>query len=117
MHPIEETRLTTPHSDIAAVRREIELLNRVIRLLLAGLIIATSGLCLFMYRQTQLLRFQILAQQAALIRANQQDGSVLEALPHFQRLGWRFPDYASNVLARFNLPALPPTNTPAPPSK
>ncbi|HAB16437.1 MAG TPA: hypothetical protein PLX89_13805 [Verrucomicrobiota bacterium] len=117
MHPLEESKPVTPFSDLAAVRREVDLLNQVIRLLLVGLIIATAGLCLFMYRQTQLLRYQILAQRAALVRATQQDGSVLDALPHFQRLGWRFPDYASNVLARFNLPALPPTNLPAPPKK
>jgi|GEM_PF-1149305 len=112
--PLEpESLRATPFSDLANVRREIELLNRVIRLLLIGLTIATAGLCLFLYRQSQLLRFQILAQQAAVIEADKQQAPILAVLPIFQRIGGRHPDYASNVLKKFNLPVMLPTNTPA----
>ncbi|MBN9692710.1 MAG: hypothetical protein J0M24_20875 [Verrucomicrobia bacterium] len=102
----------TPFADLAQLRREVDVLHRVIRVLLLGLVLATAALCLFMYRQSQLLRFQILAQQAAVLEADKQHAPLLGVLPLFQQIGGRYPDYSSNVLRKFNLPPLAPTNPP-----
>ncbi len=112
-----DTPMETPYRDLAQVRRELEQLHGIIRLLLIGLIIATTGLCLFMYRQTKLLRFQIMAQQAAVLEAYKQQEPLLGVLPLFQQIGGRYPDYASNVLRKFNLPSMAPSNAPAGPKR
>ena len=111
------TPVETPFRDLAQVRRELDQLHGVVRLLLIGLVIATTSLCLFMYRQTKLLRFQILAQQAAVMEAYKQQEPLLAVLPLFQQIGGRYPDYATNVLARFNLPSMAPSNAPAGPRR
>lgn len=112
-----DTIIETPFRDLAQVRRDMEQLQGVVRLLLIGLIIATTSLCLFMYRQTKLLRFQILAQQHAVTEAYKQQEPLLGLLPLFQQIGGRYPDYTSNVLARFNLPSVAPTNAPPAPQR
>ena len=95
-------------AELAILRQEQESLYRILRLVLVALIIATTGLCLFMYRQTKLMRFQILAQQAAVLRAEEQLRPAMSALTIFQQVGGRYPDFASNVLAKFQLAPLPP---------
>ncbi len=107
LHESEEG-LVTPFSDAARLRRDLDLLHRVVRLVVVALIIATASLCLFMYRQTKLLQFQIMAQQAAVLEADKRHAPILTMLPVFQRIGGRYPDYASNVLQKFSLPALAP---------
>lgn len=112
-HESEEV-LATPFSDVARLRRELDRLHRVVRLVVVAMIIATAGLCLYMYRQTKLLQFQIMAQQAAVIEADKRHAPILTMLPVFQRIGGRYPDYASNVLQKFSLPALAPDPTGSP---
>lgn len=99
-HPVELERLRT----------QVLELQGMVRLILLGLIITTTGLCLFMYRQTKLLRYQILAQRATVASAEAAVAPALEVIPRFQRVGSLHPDYASNVLAHFGLPSLPATN-------
>jgi len=112
--PIES--LPSPMSgagELDQLRLQVAELRGTVRLLLLGLIITTGGLCLFMYRQTKLLRYQILAQQETVNQAETAIAPVLQMLPRFQQIGWRYPDYASNVLAQFRLEPIPPTNAPA----
>ena len=49
--------------------------------------------------------------------ADQKNRGVIAIVNEFQRFGWTHPDYATNVLARFNLVPLAPTNAPAPDPK
>ena len=107
--PSLSARSTEPEPELERLRVQVRELHGMIRLILLGLIITTTGLCLFMYRQTKLLRYQILAQREAVNRAEALISPALELIPRFQRVGGRHPDYASNVLAHFGLPALPPT--------
>jgi len=86
-------------SELIRLRREVDELQRIARLVLVGVIIATASLCLFMYRQTKLMQFQILAQNTAVLQAQQQIEPAMAALTIFRRVGSRYPDFASNVLA------------------
>ena len=45
--------------------------------------------------------------------ADQKNRGVIAIVNELQRFGWTHPDYATNVLARFNLVPLAPTNAPA----
>lgn len=99
-----------PLADVDALRAEMDAHRRVLRLVLLALIIGTTGLSLFMYRQTKLLRFQILAQQQAVQEADRRMAPMLNTLPIFQRVGGQFPDFATHVLRPLALPPLPPTN-------
>ncbi|MCW5559813.1 MAG: hypothetical protein KIT22_18505 [Verrucomicrobiae bacterium] len=112
--PIEPLSSPIPGTaELDQLRLQVAELRGTVRLLLLGLIITTGGLCLFMYRQTKLLRYQVLAQQETVNQAEAAIAPVLQMLPRFQQVGWRFPDYASNVLAQFRLDPLPPSNAPA----
>lgn len=101
-------------AELVRLDRKVAELRGVVRLMLLGLIITTGGLFLFMYRQTKLLRYQIIAQSEMVARAEASVAPELQLVPRFQQVGWAHPDYASNVLAQFGLPALPPTNAAAP---
>lgn len=106
----EDSATSTPLADLTRLRRDLDELHGLVRLLMIALILTTAGLGLFMYRQSQLLRFQIMAQQTAVTEAAKQQEPILAALPVFQAIGIRHPDYASNVLQKFNLSVLVPTN-------
>lgn len=97
-------------ADVDHLRSQVRELHGVVRLMLLGLIITTTGLCLFMYRQAKLLRYQILAQRETVARAEAAVAPALQMIPRFQRVGGLHPDYASNILAQFGLQSLPPTN-------
>lgn len=99
-------------ADVDRLRLQVRELHGVLRLMLLGLIITTTGLCLFMYRQATLLRYQILAQRETVARAEAAIAPAIQMIPRFQRVGGQYPDYASNILSQFGLPALPPTNAP-----
>ncbi|MFO1460555.1 MAG: hypothetical protein U1G08_14235 [Verrucomicrobiota bacterium] len=101
-------------AELVRLDRKVAELRGVVRLLLLGLIITTGGLFLFMYRQTKLLRYQIIAQSEMVAQAEASVAPELQLVPRFQQVGGLHPDYASNVLAHFGLPALPPTNAPTP---
>lgn len=105
-----EPHLPATAADVDRLRSQVRELNGVVRLMLLGLIITTTGLCLFMYRQAKLLRYQILAQRETVARAEAAVAPALQMIPRFQRVGGLHPDYASNILSQFGLPALPPTN-------
>jgi len=97
--------------EIERLRVQVTELRSTVRLVLLGLIITTGGLCLFMFRQSKLLRHQVIAQQENTVNpAVAAEAQVLQMLPRFQQVGWRFPDYASNVLAQFDLRPIAPTN-------
>ena len=106
--------LETPQSppeipaELDSLRLQVAELRGTVRLVLLGLILTTGGLCLFLYRQTKLLRHQVLMQQAAVVRAEAAIAPALGLIPKFQQVGWKHPDYASNVLANFGLQALAP---------
>ncbi len=102
-------------AEVSRLRSEILALQGIVRILLVATIVGTAALCLFMYRQSQLLRFQIVAQESALKEAHQQWMPMAELLPVFQRIGGRHPDYTTQVLQRFRLDPLPPTNAPGGP--
>lgn len=100
-------------TEVSRLRSELSALQRTVRVLLVATVVGTSALCLFVYRQSQLLRFQIIAQETALKEAQQQWTPMAELLPIFQRIGGRHPDYATQVLKRFRLDPLPSTNAPS----
>jgi hypothetical protein len=97
-------------AEVSRLRSELLSLQGVVRILLVATVVGTAALCLFMYRQSQLLRFQILAQETAIKEAQQQWAPMAELLPVFQRIGGRHPDYAAQVLKRFQLDPIPATN-------
>ncbi len=102
---------TASAAAVSRLRSELTALQGTVRMLLVATVVGTAALCLFMYRQSQLLRFQIVAQESALKEAQQQWIPMAELLPMFQRIGGRHPDYATQVLQRFHLEPLPPTHT------
>ena len=97
-------------AEVERLRIRVSELHGMVRLILLGLIITTTGLCLFMYRQAKLLRYQILAQRETVARAEAAVAPALQIIPRFQRIGGIHPDYASNILAQFGLQSLPPSN-------
>lgn len=97
-------------SELERLDRKVSELRGIVRLMLLSLIITTGGLFLFMFRQTKLLRYQIMAQGEVVARAEASVAPELQLIPRFQQVGWAHPDYASNVLAHFGLQPLPPTN-------
>lgn len=111
-----EASLPPGPSEQDRLRQQVAELQGIVRLILLGLIITTSGLCLYMYRQTKLLRYQILAQRDMVTQAETAVAPALQMIPRFQQVGGLHPDYASNVLAHFGLSALFPTNAAPVPS-
>ncbi|MEN9678314.1 MAG: hypothetical protein RIS76_4210 [Verrucomicrobiota bacterium] len=110
---MHDSSLPLPAANAAEVERlriRVDELHGMVRLILLGLIITTTGLCLFMYRQAKLLRYQILAQRETVARAEAAVAPALQMIPRFQRIGGLHPDYASNILVQFGLQALPPSN-------
>lgn len=105
---------TASATEVSRLRTELMALQGAVRMLLVATVVGTAALCLFMYRQSQLLRFQIVAQESALKEAQQQWIPMAELLPVFQRIGGRHPDYATHVLERFRLEPIAGTNTPRP---
>lgn len=105
---------TASPTEVVRLRAELNALQGTVRMLLVATVVGTAALCLFMYRQSQLLRFQIVAQEAALKEAQQQWIPMAELLPAFQRIGGRHPDYATHVLERFRLEPITATNTTRP---
>lgn len=103
---------TASATEVARLRSELSTLQGTVRILLVATVVGTAALCLFMYRQSQLLRFQIVAQETALKEAQQQWIPMAELLPMFQRIGGRHPDYATHVLDRFRLEPITATNAP-----
>ncbi|MBX3733484.1 MAG: hypothetical protein KF791_12915 [Verrucomicrobiae bacterium] len=105
-----ETSPSTPEipAELDSLRLQVAELRGTVRLVLLGLILTTGGLCLFLYRQTKLLRHQVLVQQAAVVRTEAAIAPALGLIPKFQQVAWKHPDYASNVLANFGLRALAP---------
>ena len=105
---------TASAAEVSRLRSELKALQGTVCVLLVATVVGTAALCLFMYRQSQLLRFQIIAQESALKEAQQQWAPMAELLPVFQRIGGRHPDYATQVLERFRLEPIVPTNPAAP---
>ena len=69
----------------------------------------------FMYRQTKLLRYQIIARSEMVAQAEASVAPELQLVPRFQQVGGLHPDYASNVLAHFgSWRCRPPTPRPRP---
>lgn len=100
-----------------ALRAEVNELTAVLRLGLAGLFVVTGSLGLYLYRQNTLLARQAAAQARIVAEAEQKNHGIIAVVTEFQRFGWDHPDYATNVLTRFSLVPLPPTNAPAAPAK
>ncbi len=104
----------SPSADeFGTLRSEVGELTAVLRLGLAGLLVVTGSLGLYIFRQDTLLARQVAAQTPVLMDADQKNRGVLAIVNELQRFGWSHPDYATNVLARFNLVPLAPSNAPA----
>ena len=111
---MEDTSSPTPESaEVQALRGEVDNLTTVLRLGLAGLFVVTGSLGLYLYRQNTLLNRQATVQARIVAEAEQKNRGIIAIVNEFQRFGWDHPDYATNVLSRFSLAALPPTNAPA----
>ncbi len=114
---MDDAPFTGPPSPSAeefeSLRSEVGELTAVLRLGLAGLFVVTGSLGLYLFRQDTLLARQVAAQVPVLVDADQKNRGVIAIVNEFQRFGWAHPDYATNVLARFNLVPLAPTNAPA----
>jgi hypothetical protein len=106
---------TLPEADLAELREQVRSLRGLLKLMLVSIFIVTAALCLFLYRQTSLMKRQVDAQQAALKDSQAKEREiVLRGLETFRQYGARDPVYASNILSKFGLSPLGPTNSPAP---
>lgn len=104
-----------PDAELADLREQVRSLRGLVKLVLVSAFIVTAALCLFLYRQTSLMKRQVDAQQAALKDSQAKEREiVLRGLDAFRQYGARDPNYASNILAKFGLSPLVPTNSPAP---
>ena len=105
-----------PDAELADHREQVRSLRGLVKLVLISAFIVTAALCLFLYRQTSLMKRQVDAQQAALKDSQTKEREiVLRGLEAFRQYGARDPNYASNILlGRFGLSPLVPTNSPAP---
>ncbi len=113
---MDETVVNTqPDAELADLREQVRSLRGLVKLVLISAFIVTAALCLFLYRQTSLMKRQVDAQQAALKDSQAKEREiVLRGLEAFRQYGARDPNYASNILAKFELSPLVPTNSPAP---
>jgi hypothetical protein len=104
-----------PNAEVTELRDQVRSLRHLVKLVLVSLLIASSGLALFLYRQTTLMKRQIDSQQRALQQSQQMEQDVvLKGIRQFRAYGMRDAFYATNVLARFGLTPEAPTNAPAP---
>lgn len=100
-------------AELAELRGEIRSLRSILKLVLVSVFVATAGLSLFLYRQTSLMKRQIDAQHRALLESQAKEREVvMRGLDSFRQYGARDPVYASNILTRFGLTPLVPTNAP-----
>lgn len=105
-----------PDAELGDLREQVRSLRGLVKLVLISAFIVTAALCLFLYRQTSLMKRQVDAQQAALKDSQAKEREiVLRGLETFRQYGARDPVYASNILAKFGLSPLVPTNSPAVP--
>ena len=106
-------------AEVAELRTELNQLASVVRLILGGLLVLTLSLGLYIYRQDVLLHRQFKSQVAVIMEAEKKNQEILAIVAEFQKFGATHPDYASNVLSKFNLPALSaaPVKAPAAPVK
>jgi len=112
---MDETPFPNPatQAELAGLREQLGSLRHLVKLLIIGLLISSSALCLFMFRQTTLMKKQIDAQQPILNQAIQEALAERAVVENFQRYGYGDPAYATNILARFELSPLMPTNVAA----
>ena len=102
---------------VAELDQQVRSLRHLLKLVLISVFIVTAGLSLFLYRQTTLMKRQIDGQQRALLESHKAEREVvLKGIEKFRQYGARDPIYASNVLSRFDLSPLMPTNVPPAPA-
>jgi hypothetical protein len=98
--------------ELNALRREQSELANVLWLALAGLLVLTASVGVFLLRQDMLLSKQSAAQKPVANEAVQRNDQLLAVAAEFQKYGAGHPDYATNVLARFGLKPITGTNAP-----
>jgi hypothetical protein len=104
---MDEPLPTSPDAnEVEELRAELNQLVSVVRLSLSGLLVLTLSLALFVYRQNDLLYHQLQAQAPLAADASKKNQEILALVAEFQKFGAAHPDYANNVLSKFNLPVL-----------
>jgi hypothetical protein len=93
-------------------------LQTILRLAFVGTLIATGSIAILVCRQDVLMWRQIKAQEPAIAEVASKQQQILVILGELQKLGSKYPDYATNVLRSFNLaPASSSSLTNSPPKR
>ena len=100
-------------SEVRALRAEFDQVVSAVRVGLSGLLVVTLSIGVVIYRNDNQLSRQLQVQARMLAEAEKRNQEILMVVAEFQKFAATHPGYATNVLARFNLPALPPTGAPA----
>lgn len=90
------------NSQIQELRSELENLRSVVRILLLTLLLVTTSLAAFMFRQTSFQARQIASQNLSLLQMAEEREKVGSAISQLKAFGLRSPDYAP-VLAKYGL--------------
>jgi hypothetical protein len=94
---------SSARQELKALRSEQSELANVLWLALAGMLLLTACMGVYLLRQNYLLHRQSLLQQAAAEESIQRNEQLMAIAGEFQKYGASHPDYASNVLSRFGL--------------
>lgn len=94
--------------ELKALRSEQSELANVLWLALAGMLMLTACMSVYLLRQNYMLHRQSLLQQAVAEESIQRNEQLMAVAAEFQKYGAAHPDYASNVLSRFGLKPITP---------
>ena len=97
--------------EVYQLRNDQSELANVLWLALAGLLVLTASCGVYLLRQDMLLSKQSAAQKPMVIEAVKRNEELMAVAAEFQKYGAGHPDYATNVLNRFGLKPLSPTNS------
>jgi hypothetical protein len=112
-NPVEDLNV---QKDITALRSEQSELANVLWLSLAGLLILTASIGVYLLRQDILLNKQSAAQKPVAEESMQRNEQLVAVAAEFQKFAASHPDYATNILARFGLKPISPAAAPASPA-
>lgn len=98
------------NSQIQELRSEVETLRSLVRVLLFSLLLATTSLSAYLFRQTSFQGRQIASQKVSMAQMAEEHEKITTALSQLKAFGLRSPDYIP-VLAKYGLKPEPLGNT------
>ena len=97
--------------ELHLIRNDQGELANVLWRALAGLLVLTASCGVYLLRQDMLLSKQAAVQRPMVGEAIKRNEELLAVAAEFQKYGAGHADYATNVLNRFGLKPLAPTNS------